>query len=423
MAQEQDAAIGEATLAPHEITMYSKDGCPFCEKALAFFDKHKLSYSVHYLNNDADRQAFYARTGTKSVPQIFWNDPDGQTIHLGGYDDLIRKKNYVLGPRMKQVQEAYVVQYPEAVEFAKTQNDVVWFDTEIEVSKDVQDIMVNLSESERHGVITVLKLFTLYELFAGDEYWGGRVHNMFPRPDIRRMANCFSFFEINSHAPFYNKLNEALSLNTEEFYTDYVEDDTLRERMEFVDRAVNNPDDLVSLAVFSMVEGAVLYSSFAYLKHFQSKGKNKLLNVVRGINFSVRDENLHAEGGAWLYRTLKKEMDECDRLNTYAMCQADREEIIKAAAHKLYEHECRIIDMIFEKGRIEGITDVQMKHFVQSRINECLRRLDIAPIFEVSYDPISRWFYDGINSYQFHDFFTGSGSDYNRDWDETGFEW
>jgi aspartate aminotransferase-like enzyme len=112
-----------------------------------------------------------------------------------------------------------------------------------------------------------------------------------------------------------------------------------------------------------MVEGAILYSSFAFLKHFQAKGKNKLRNVVRGINFSVRDENLHAEGGAWLYRTLKQEMDDCDRLNTIEMNQSDREYLIEKAARELYEHECRIIDMIFE----EGLEAVWSRHEVLAK--------------------------------------------------------
>ena len=51
---------------------------------------------------------------------------------------------------------------------------------------------------------------------------------------------------------------------------------------------IGDPDDMVSVATFSLVEGVILYSAFGFLKHYQSQGKNKLMNVVRGINFSVR---------------------------------------------------------------------------------------------------------------------------------------
>lgn len=324
-------------------------------------------------------------------------------------------------PRIQQPKFAYTIDYPKAIEFAETQNEIFWLAEEINVSKDIQDVKVNMGEAEAHASTFLLRLFTNYELIAGNEYWGGRVTRRFPRPDIQRMANCFSFFELNVHAPFYNKLNEALNLNTDEFYLSYADDPVLNARMEFIGKYVEHDDDLISLGVFSMVEGAILYSSFAFFKHFQAQGKNKLLNVVRGINFSVRDENLHSLGGAWLYKTLRKEILEGGYL-TEEQVQKREEKIIKAA-HVVYEHECRIIDMAFSKGRIEGITELQLKNFVQSRINLCLEHLGMKPIFKVEYNPIAKWFYKNINAASLNDFFVGVGNAYNRAWDEESFVW
>jgi len=323
--------------------------------------------------------------------------------------------------QIKTPKEAYVFDYDIPVEMAKTQNSVFWLADEIKVEKDVQDIMVNMTESERHGVITVLKLFTLYELVAGKEYWGNRVMKAFPRPDIQMMASAFSYFELNVHAPFYNKLNEALHLNTEEFYMSYVDDPLLKERMKFIGDLVTSKDDLLSVAAFSLVEGAVLYSAFAFLKHFQSNGKNKLLNVVRGINFSVRDENLHCLGGAWLYNQCKDELKAEGKKDDKYFEEVEQK--IIEAAKQIYDHEARIVDMVFEEGQMEGITDVQMKRFIESRLNLCLKNLDIAKQFETNYNPIADWFYDGINAYQMNDFFTGVGNSYNRNWSENNFAW
>lgn len=317
-------------------------------------------------------------------------------------------------------QPAYITEYKPAIEFAETQASIFWTPTEIVVEKDVHDIKTNMTEAEQHGVVSVLKLFTLYELVAGNEYWGGRVCKMFPKPCIQRMANAFSYFELNVHAPFYAKLNQALHLDTEEFYLSYTGDPVLNERMEFIDSIVNSEDDLLSLGVFSMVEGAILYSSFAFLSHFQAQGKNKLLNVVRGIGFSVRDENLHSMGGAYLYKLLKGDMlrYKPDSLDL----EAHKAKIVECA-EKLFEHEKHIASIIFGKGHIEGITETQLVNFVKSRINICLGNLDIEPIYQVDYDPISDWFYDSINSYKFNDFFTGTGQEYNRNWNELGFTW
>lgn len=310
------------------------------------------------------------------------------------------------------------IYHKQAIEFATKQLEVFWLPDEIKVEKDVQDILVNMTPAEKHGVITVLKLFTLYEMFAGDEFWGKRFKQIFKNdPAMHRMASVFSMFELAVHAPFYMKLNEALHLDNEEFYMEYVQDETLKSRMEFIDSLISHKNDLYALGTFSLVEGAILYSSFAFLKHFQSQGKNKLLNVVRGINFSVRDENIHSESGAWSFRMLKEQR------NLSEVEEQELKAVIIEAATTLCEHEFKIVDMIFEKGSIDGITSKQMQHFVESRINVCLVQLGYDKLYEVPYNPIATTFYQGINNFQFNDFFSGIGNSYNRAWDESAFEY
>ena len=320
---------------------------------------------------------------------------------------------------MQTRKTAYVFDYPQAVEFAETQEDIFWRAREIEVAKDIQDMKVNMSEAEQHGVITTLKLFTLYELVAGNEYWGGRFKRMFPRPDFELLGSTFSFVELGTHAAFYNKLNNALNLDNEEFYMGYVNDPVLSERMDFIDKIINDKDDLLSIGAFSMVEGAILYSSFAYLKHFQANGKNSLLNVVAGINFSVRDEDLHCQAGAWTFRQLLAEKLEAgEQIDKYEL----RDKLVKVAV-ALYKHECQIIEMIFEKGEIKGIDADQMKMFVKSRINYVLDKLGLDGLYLLENNTIAEWFYKDINMQKFGDFFVSVSADYNRDWVEEKFAW
>ncbi len=320
-------------------------------------------------------------------------------------------------PLCQQKQEAYIVTYPEAIHFAETQFSIAWPPTEFPVEDDLQELLTVLTESEKHAVTTILKLFTKYELVAGNEYWGGRIAKRFPRVCIQRMANAFAFAEVSMHAPFYAEVNRVLNLDTEEFYSSYTNDPTLSSRMQHIGELISSKDDLLSLGMFSIVEGAVLYSAFAFLKHYRSGGKNLLKNLVSGINASVRDENLHQQGGVWLYKTLQRELG----LSKEEISEKDR--LITEGAWKIYEHECKIVDMIFEKGPIEGITPTQMKHFIESRINICLSDLGIKQIFTVTYNPIGEWFYEGVNSLKLHDFFSTSGSDYNRNWNQERFIW
>lgn len=320
-------------------------------------------------------------------------------------------------PRLKTKKTSYTFDYPEAIAYADLQNSVFWLADEIKVEKDIQDLKVNATPAEQHATITALKLFTKYELIVGTDYWGGVIINRYPRPDIQRMANCFSYFELNVHAPFYAKINEVLGLATDEFYNSYINDPILVSRMEFIDSILNSDDELLSLAGFSFIEGAVLYSSFAFLKHFQANGKNLNVNICRGVNFSNRDENIHAEAGAWLFKTHKAE------LGLTAEQEEKLHQKILEVARLVFEHESRIIAMFFEKGPIDGITETQLLHFIQSRINVCLNNLGYKKEYDVHYNPIASWFYDSINSFQFNDFFSGIGASYNRDWAETEFIW
>jgi len=301
--------------------------------------------------------------------------------------------------------ESFVVRFPQADEFTKKQLSVFWLPDEIRVEKDVHDILTNLTEAEKHGVLTVLKLFSLYELFAGRDYWTGRIMDAFPRPEIQRMASTFGMFELAVHQPFYDKINQSLGLSTDEFYSSYVDDPVLKQRMDFIKQY---EDTEYFLPMFSMLEGAVLYSSFAFLKHFQSQGKNKLTNIVRGINFSVRDENLHSEAGAWLFKESGAKLDH---------------QVIRGIAEQLLKHEEAIIAKIFEKGPIKGITAHQLEEFVKSRINICLGNMGLHSEWKVPYNPIALWFYNGINNYTYNDFFSAVGNEYSRNWSETEFVW
>lgn len=317
---------------------------------------------------------------------------------------------------MMKPTEVFKSDYPEIKKFTDGQLNVFWTAHEIQVEKDVHDVLTNLTPAERHGVFTVLKLFTLYEVKAGADYWTTKFMNTFQHHEFQAMASVFGMFELAVHKPFYNKINELLNATDETFYTNYHQDVVLSERMETINSIVANEDVLVSTGAFTLVEGAILYSSFAFLKHFQSLGKNKLLNVVRGINFSVRDENIHAMAGAWVFNTLKKQMG-------VELTEPQKKQIYHVA-RLLLQEEYAIIREIFSVGEIEGIDSLNMSMFVGHRINHCLNAIGLDSIVGYTEENnIAPWFYQGINNYQFNDFFSGQGREYSRNWDEKGFVW
>ena len=317
--------------------------------------------------------------------------------------------------------EGWVVEYPEFEKLADEQMHTFWAFTEPDVDSDLQDLRVNMSEAEKYAVTENLKMFTLYEMRIGNDYWSGRIMQKYQRPEIKRLASMFCAVEFNSHAPFYNKANEVLYLDTEDFYSEWKREPTMRRRMEFIGKCVNDSNDLVSLSAFSFIEGAVLYSSFAFFKHFQAEacGKNLIKNICRGIDLSVADENTHSVGGALLFKRtyaqvkpqLTQEEDNYLKRTIYDM------------AKTVYEHEESLIDKLFAKGELGGITKNNLKDFVKHRVNLCLNQLGYEDLYdkEALDGFIESWFYKDINSVSLHDTFTGNGSEYNINWDEDKF--
>lgn len=313
--------------------------------------------------------------------------------------------------KMLEPQAHYIVEYPQAVALAEEQNKILWFSSEIKVDKDVQSIRTEMTDAEKHGVLTTLKLFTKYELLIGDDYWQQLGSHIKKPACIGRMASTYQFVEKAIHAPFYNQINEALGLANESFYSEYVNDPVLADRIAFLEEYSNIEKHGVDnfLTVLALTEGVVLYSSFAYLKHFQSNGKNKIGSIVAGINFSVRDESLHSAASAWMYRQLRDEGG------------VSNDDMVPQLAQAVREHEHMIVDKIFERGSIEGITATQMKNFVDSRVDLVLRQLGFKPMYNPSHNPVAEWFYKSINDYVANDFFVRTGREYTRGRNEEEF--
>ena len=77
-----------------------------------------------------------------------------------------------LTTQIETPKETYTTDYEQAVKLAQEQTRIVWFAEELGVEKDEGDIRTKCTEGERHGITTVLRLFTQYELMlGGEEFW------------------------------------------------------------------------------------------------------------------------------------------------------------------------------------------------------------------------------------------------------------
>jgi glutaredoxin len=78
-----------------KFTVYSKDGCPYCNKIEQVLIFSNLEYKIYRLNSDFNRHQFYSQFGEGSTfPQIVLND----SVNLGGCVDTIKylKENNIV---------------------------------------------------------------------------------------------------------------------------------------------------------------------------------------------------------------------------------------------------------------------------------------------------------------------------------------
>lgn len=67
------------------ITLYMTGWCPYCQRAGALLTAKQVAFTQINVDDDPQqRQEMIARSGRRSVPQIFIGEK-----HIGGCDDLV----------------------------------------------------------------------------------------------------------------------------------------------------------------------------------------------------------------------------------------------------------------------------------------------------------------------------------------------
>lgn len=71
--------------------VYSKYGCPYCEKVIQIMDHIKAQYVVNVLGHQFNREEFYSRFGEGSTfPQVILVNSEKKESVLGGCSDTIK---------------------------------------------------------------------------------------------------------------------------------------------------------------------------------------------------------------------------------------------------------------------------------------------------------------------------------------------
>ena len=85
------------------ITIYSKDGCPYCVKAKDLLEQYSIDFNEVRIDEDELAKKFVVGEGHRTVPQLYVN----KTLLVeGGYDGLNAMTQELIETRVTEIMES-----------------------------------------------------------------------------------------------------------------------------------------------------------------------------------------------------------------------------------------------------------------------------------------------------------------------------
>jgi glutaredoxin 3 len=376
-----------------KIEIYSKSNCPFCEKAKMWFKTHGYEFTEIKLDDEEKRLEFYQKVpGARSVPQIFIDDK-----LIGTYDQFMAiSDNFIKkqGGGLMEFNETYKpFFYPWAVEITTRHEKAHWIEDELDLSEDVSDWKSGkMSSIEKEYVTNILRLFTQSDVAVGQNYYDQFIPK-FKNNEVRNMLGSFAARE-GIHQRAYALLNETLGLPDSEYHA-FLEYTEMTDKIEYMmDSDPNTVRGLgLTLAKSVFNEGVALFASFVMLLNFQRYGKMKGMGKV--VEWSIRDESMHVEGNAKLFKAYCAEhpriVDDEFKKDIYEMARV---------AVKL---EDKFVDLAYKLGEIDGLEASEVKQYIRYITDRRLLQLGLKTNFKVKENPLPwlEWVLNGADHTNF----------------------
>jgi len=82
------------------IRVFSKEGCPYCDKAKALLSQHGYQYEEVRIDLDDDARGFLKGNGHKTVPQLYVSET---LLVEGGFDGLNKMTTKQIALRIREI--------------------------------------------------------------------------------------------------------------------------------------------------------------------------------------------------------------------------------------------------------------------------------------------------------------------------------
>jgi ribonucleoside-diphosphate reductase beta chain len=292
--------------------------------------------------------------------------------------------------------------YPWAYEFWRRQQQVHWVPEEVPLGEDVKDWASKLNDQERNLLTQIFRFFTQADVEVNDNYME-RYSRVFRPTEIKMMLAAFSNIE-TVHIAAYALLLETIGMPETEFAA-FLEYQALRDKHDYMAKfgVETEADILRTVAMFGgFTEGLQLFASFAMLMNFPRFNKMKGMGQI--VTWSVRDESLHCEGMIKLFHAFAKE--------TNALADGVKDDIIDCCK-TVVGIEDRFIDLAFEMGPVQGMTDADIKQYIRYIADWRLGQLGLPKVYGVTEHPIP-WLTAILNGVEHANFFEARATEYSK---------
>lgn len=301
--------------------------------------------------------------------------------------------------------------YPWAVDYAVTHEKIHWGEWEAKLQDDVSQWKNKLSTQEISHITQILRLFTQSDVAVGTNYLEHYIPK-FKNNEIRAMLTSFANREF-IHQRSYALLNDTLGLPEDEFAT-FLEYGQMKDKLEFMTNIDTNSHAGLAKAVArsAINEGMSLFSAFVMLINYSRFGKMRGMSEI--VQWSIRDESLHAEGMTKLFREFCKEHPR--------IVNDDFKQDIYGMVREAVSLEDKVIDLAYSKGAVEGLTAQEVKDYIRYIADRRLIQLGLKGNYGVSENPLP-WLEPLIATTSHDNFFETVVTEYNADGLEGDWGW
>lgn len=299
--------------------------------------------------------------------------------------------------------------YPWSQQFIEAMHNGFWTDREFNFQSDKQDFKVHLNEQEQQIIVRALSTIGQLEISV-KKFWAKLGDNL-PHPSINDMGYVMANVEV-IHGDAYERLLEVLGL--ESAFDDILKLDIIKGRVNYLRKHLhkfhtdNKKQFVYSLILFTLfVENIALFSQFYTINWF-GKFKNLLKDTNKQVEYTSREENLHAMIGIKLINVIKEEHPE--------LFDDELKDKILYEAEQAVKYECEIIEWIVNGFEDEYLNSPLLMEFVKNRMNESLVQIGYPKIFEVNFDLVkkTKWFEESLLGNNMTDFFHSRATEYAK---------